>query len=484
MAGTFEQLTGAGLEPAVSTILATNDPDAIFGLNIAKAAATNKNIIIDTDITLISNVTVNSALTILKGGSITTNGYTLTINGPFSAGAFQCFITSGLQVVFGNGSTLYALIEWFGPAADGTTDNSTAIQLALNIAAKAKIPVIAMSHVTGNGIQTPPYRCTGITMPQHGQLISNNTRRSYARFLANGSGAMFTLTHNGDDFCTFKGIQMDGNATASCCVNPNGSDYPLFEDCAFYNATKLIDCSSGATGMIVNRCELNGASGVTTDLIYISGASIGIYIDKCTLISTTTYGIRSDTSWTGDNLIIRDCIIGCICTDVLKLQRNSGSGAHLMVLIEGNRFDGGPSNSNINIGQLVQAVIIGNEITGSSTYSITTDGQYNQIIGNMFSQSTSAAINITSNAQDTWVAPNQIWGALGGGVRVADAGSRSVIERQQQLIKGTTANRPSGLAAPYATQYGLLYLDTTLDADGKPIWWNGVAWVDATGAVV
>jgi hypothetical protein len=46
--------------------------------------------------------------------------------------------------------------------------------------------------------------------------------------------------------------------------------------------------------------------------------------------------------------------------------------------------------------------------------------------------------------------------------------------------KGTTAQRPS----PGANDYGAVYLDTTLDADGKPIWWNGTAWVDATGAVV
>jgi len=46
--------------------------------------------------------------------------------------------------------------------------------------------------------------------------------------------------------------------------------------------------------------------------------------------------------------------------------------------------------------------------------------------------------------------------------------------------KGTTAQRPT----PGANDYGAIYLDTTLDADGKPIWWNGTAWVDATGAVV
>jgi len=44
--------------------------------------------------------------------------------------------------------------------------------------------------------------------------------------------------------------------------------------------------------------------------------------------------------------------------------------------------------------------------------------------------------------------------------------------------RGTTAARPS---SPFI---GLLYFDTTLDADGKPIWYTGTSWVDATGTVV
>ncbi len=40
---------------------------------------------------------------------------------------------------------------------------------------------------------------------------------------------------------------------------------------------------------------------------------------------------------------------------------------------------------------------------------------------------------------------------------------------------GTTAQRPD------APAIGDSYLDTTL---GYPIWWNGAAWVDATGATV
>ena len=49
--------------------------------------------------------------------------------------------------------------------------------------------------------------------------------------------------------------------------------------------------------------------------------------------------------------------------------------------------------------------------------------------------------------------------------------------------KGSTGGRPS-IAGTLTADVGIMYLDTTLDADGKPIWWTGTAWVDATGAVV
>lgn len=46
--------------------------------------------------------------------------------------------------------------------------------------------------------------------------------------------------------------------------------------------------------------------------------------------------------------------------------------------------------------------------------------------------------------------------------------------------RGVTASRPSLTA----NDIGVNYLDNTLSAGGKPIWWNGSAWVDALGATV
>ena len=75
--------------------------------------------------------------------------------------------------------------------------------------------------------------------------------------------------------------------------------------------------------------------------------------------------------------------------------------------------------------------------------------------------------------------------ALGAGVEyVATATSDTTpnyrLTRQKGVARNTTANRPTLTV----NDVGLMYLDTTLDADGKPIWWTGTAWVDATGATV
>lgn len=53
--------------------------------------------------------------------------------------------------------------------------------------------------------------------------------------------------------------------------------------------------------------------------------------------------------------------------------------------------------------------------------------------------------------------------------------SLSVVNRQYVTLNGTSANRPT------ASVIGQFYFDTTL---GKPIWWNGTSFVDATGTTV
>lgn len=51
----------------------------------------------------------------------------------------------------------------------------------------------------------------------------------------------------------------------------------------------------------------------------------------------------------------------------------------------------------------------------------------------------------------------------------------SVVNRGYVTMNGTTSNRPTG------SVLGQSYFDTTL---GKPVWWNGTSFVDATGTTV
>lgn len=65
---------------------------------------------------------------------------------------------------------------------------------------------------------------------------------------------------------------------------------------------------------------------------------------------------------------------------------------------------------------------------------------------------------------------------------IASFQGKKFLERLADLLnarcqKGTTAARPT----PSAGQFGRMYLDTTLDADGLPIFWTGTKWVKADG---
>jgi hypothetical protein len=52
--------------------------------------------------------------------------------------------------------------------------------------------------------------------------------------------------------------------------------------------------------------------------------------------------------------------------------------------------------------------------------------------------------------------------------------------RASKWIVGRGTTRPTLVSS----DVGVMFMDNTLDSDGKPIWWNGTAWVDAVGAVV
>ena len=95
---------------------------------------------ITSDLEIPDNVTTK-----IENGAILsiTDGITLTINGPLSAGFYQIFDDNNTDlngVSFGDGSVKEAYPQWWGAKGDGATDDAEAFQLALNAASKIYIP--------------------------------------------------------------------------------------------------------------------------------------------------------------------------------------------------------------------------------------------------------------------------------------------------------------------------------------------------------
>lgn len=153
--------------------------DEMVALNTA-----GTGIVVRQAITLTGNLTLTVPLRIEKGGSIITNGFTLTINGAFTAGAYQVFTAASGEVVFGSRyATEQILTEWWGALANNSTDCTTPIVKAIaSIAVGGVIQFLAGS-----------YRHTGFNVPGKIALRGLNAKTSNLVFTPT-SGNAITLT--------------------------------------------------------------------------------------------------------------------------------------------------------------------------------------------------------------------------------------------------------------------------------------------------
>lgn len=135
----------------------TNDYTALYNLINTTIAGVNATIgfpkgtyKISSNITIPSNITIM----LLEGAKLSPDaGVTLTINGSIDAGLYQIFTGSG--TIAGSSKIDKCYPQWWGAKSDGITNDTSAIQNALNFSSNNCICHIPKGTYIVNGIIIP-----------------------------------------------------------------------------------------------------------------------------------------------------------------------------------------------------------------------------------------------------------------------------------------------------------------------------------------
>lgn len=305
----------------------------------------------------------------------------------------------------------------------------------------------------GNGINV--YRLGGVSIT--GNAISN-CEWSFIR-MNDADHSVITgnaCHHNDNDpgiFCEFgaRHITVSGNT---------------IED-ARQDGIAFANVDDGAVGLVANGNNIKGfgAAGTASGIVIACGMAVGNYIDGLGNASAV-WGVRLGTSGGIATSEYRTLVVG-----------NQIAGVKYALAF------GASSTSGTK-----DSLVVGNQVTRqdaswSGPIGVLGGGNVDGGDGSGIGAAAALTLYLADNNFDIPTAHTPQPFATGSRVKIngilnVSDGVRWVAPRNP--LKGNTASRPTLTAA----HVGAMHFDTTLDADGKPIWWTGTAWVDATGATV
>lgn len=224
-------------------------------------------------------------------------------------------------------------------------------------------------------------------------------------------------------------------------------------------------CDRDYTTTFITSNDCAGIDGLTVDGIYVS-------LDDAST-NTGCFGIGiglNGTTKVAKNINIRNFIMESTSTKVpassggflycenvsidnmVYVNKTTGAHYHIMDLTScknisvSNMSVVGVHNRALNLVNNTGSTSISNIYNPGRTFAVAYVNNVDNFHASMVEES-----KIVWKDKPAWVAP--------------------------KMVIGTTSNRPATDLTPYFSQY----FDTTI---GKPIWWNGSAWKDATGATV
>ena len=216
----FSDLNGLASKGTVREITGNYAVNSLSDLNFLILNSLNGVWVIISDITLDSNKTIPSDVTLqFRKAKINLGGFTLTgTNTEIDAGLSQIFDTSGL--INGDWKVDSSFTEWFGALGNGIQDDTTAIQKTLNYFKK----VVFLQDKTYL-ISSPLTPYSNQTIVAYGSTIK--VLNSISFITANGSLINFHLkggfwssdSVSSSTFFTATGAVGNGNGISKCSID-------------------------------------------------------------------------------------------------------------------------------------------------------------------------------------------------------------------------------------------------------------------------
>lgn len=286
----------------IQQLVSQTSVSAYSSLTVAVAAigGTQKTLIIDVSTTLTGNTAIPSTLSIqcVSPGTITSNGFSLNINGPFSSvGNYTIFLGFSSGNVTFNQYQDKIQAEWFGEVGDNSTDNTSArsVLMGCAIASGGRKIVYGPGIFIGNYTTPLSKNPWSIVIEGHSMTGTQIKGKASANVDVFGINVGQTNPLYWPSYWIFRNLTIDGNnlnnSTGSCLslfqcnlfklenVNlQNGAEWNIKID------TSIGIKTLGASTIWGNTLGSNGASGLGS--VFVSNSS-DVDIDSVALQSFT-----------------------------------------------------------------------------------------------------------------------------------------------------------------------------------------------------
>jgi hypothetical protein len=357
-----------------------------------------------------------------------------------------------------------------------------------------------------------------------GNTVKNSEKFGINVYRVDGTEASGTISNNYAELCGWAGINLEGRSTpvqfeykrlisiSNNILKSNGgtSEYDWFSGGITINRIQSVQANNNiidgyssdgydSHGIVVYAgsqdisLDGNSVSSVSGSGVVIMEASHDITVQGGTISSCNAHGILV-TAAPCYNVAISGVSIANAGLNGIHVEgANYGATMHHDISINGcvsdlseqhgfyfryardltvtsniikNGSQANPTSGNYyGIGfdfSCTKAVVVGNKII-------------NETVGQGFKYSINAAYNANANLTNSTIRISEnIFTNPRTSIFPTDMNLVPDIYGSDVIFKNTTTSRPTYTDTPYGV--GQLYLDTTLNPDGHPIWWNGTEW--------